>query len=210
MAQWRILVADDSADVTSVVDAVLRRDGRFEIYHARNGEDALALARLYVPHVIILDIMMPRVHGLKVCKTIKADKGTASVKVIMLSALGRQYTKNEAYQYGADAYMTKPFSPRDLVNTIEVVMRGERTVEEQSAPVMTVMSQDFWVFNRGDEVRVLLGAGEPEVAGVVKSRIPPGQAGDDEWGYRIGLATGGDAFVKWDQVMPAKVMDRAI
>ena len=210
MPQWRILVADDSEDVSAVVDAVLRRDGRFEIYHARNGEDALALTRLYVPNVVILDIMMPRVHGLKVCKTLKSEGPTAGVKIVMLSALGREYTKREAYQNGADAFLTKPFSPRDLVNSIETVLRGDQTTKHQSTAADDMLKGDVFVFNRGDEVRVLMGAGEPEVTGIVKSRIPPGQRGENEWGYRVGLETGGDQFVRWDQVLPAKVLERAV
>jgi hypothetical protein len=68
-----------------------------------------------------------------------------------------------------------------------------------------------WVFSRGDEVIVISGPGEPEVSGIVKSRVPPGQWRENEWGYRIGLDTGGDKVVRWDQVLPAnETMDRAI
>ena len=83
MADYRILVAVDGADVTSVVDAVLTRDGRFEILHARNGEDELAVARASHPHVMVLDIMMQRAHGLKVCKALKEDSKTQDIRIIM-------------------------------------------------------------------------------------------------------------------------------
>jgi DNA-binding response OmpR family regulator len=204
--QWRILVADDSQDVSTVVDAVLRRDGRFEIYHARNGEEALALARSYLPHIIILDIMMPRVHGLKVCKTLKSEADTSSIRIIMLSALGREYTKREAVQNGADAFVTKPFSPRDLVNSIEIVLRGEAPPQATPQP----QRGNVFMFNRGDEVRILAGPGEAELVAIVKTRIPPEQVGDADWGYRVALETGGEAFVRWDQVIPARSLDRAV
>jgi DNA-binding response OmpR family regulator len=196
MAQWRILVADDSADVTSVVDAVLKRDGRFDVYHARNGEDAITVAREAMPHVMVLDIMMPRVHGLKVCKTLKEDSKTQNIRIIMLSALGREYTKREAYQYGANAFMTKPFSPRDLVTSIEDVLKDDT----ERLPSEQVLGGQVFVFNRGDIVRVFISAQESDVGGVVKSRIPPGQWRENEWGYRIALDSGADVVVKWNQV----------
>jgi DNA-binding response OmpR family regulator len=74
---------------------------------------------------MILGIMMPRFHGLKVCKTLKSETDTSDIKIIMLSALGREYIKHEAVQNGADAFVMKPFSLRDLVNSIEIVLWGE-------------------------------------------------------------------------------------
>jgi CheY-like chemotaxis protein len=205
MAQWRILVADDSADVMSVVDAVLQRDGRFEVYHARNGEDAINVARQVVPDVMVLDIMMPRVHGLKVCKTLKEDPKTQDIRIIMLSALGREYTKREAYQYGANAFMTKPFSPRDLVTSIEDVLKEDST----HAPTEQVLGGQVFVFNRGDEIRVFIDADQPDVGGVVKSRIPPGQWRENEWGYRISLDSGAEVVVKWSQVTSGRSLEQA-
>ncbi len=205
MAQWRILVADDSADVTSVVDAVLKRDGRFDIYHARNGEDAINIAREVLPDVMVLDIMMPRVHGLKVCKTLKEDAKTQNIRIIMLSALGREYTKREAYQYGANAFMTKPFSPRDLVTSIEDVLKEDAN----RAPTDQVLGGQVFVFNRGDVIRVFVDVEQPDMGGVVMSRIPPGQWRENEWGYRIALDNGADIVVKWSQVTSAGSLEQA-
>ncbi|MDA0798625.1 MAG: response regulator [Chloroflexi bacterium] len=205
MAQWRILVADDSADVTSVVDVVLKRDGRFDIYHARNGEDAINIAREVLPDVMVLDIMMPRVHGLKVCKTLKEDAKTQNIRIIMLSALGREYTKREAYQYGANAFMTKPFSPRDLVTSIEDVLKEDAN----RAPTDQVLGGQVFVFNRGDVIRVFVDVEQPDMGGVVMSRIPPGQWRENEWGYRIALDNGADIVVKWSQVTSAGSLEKA-
>ena len=204
MADYRILVADDSADVTSVIDAVLRRDGRFEILHARNGEDALAVAREYLPNVMVLDIMMPRVHGLKVCKMLKEDTKTQNIRIIMLSALGREYTKREAYQNGANAYMTKPFSPRDLMAAIEDVLHQR---SENGPTTEQALGGQVFVYNRGDIVRVFVDSERPDIGGVIKSRVPPGQWRENEWGYRVGLDTGGDVLVRWDQVTVAKALE---
>jgi CheY-like chemotaxis protein len=196
MALAKVLVADDSPEITSVIDAVLRKEGRFELYYAANGEDALSMARRHLPDVMLLDIMMPRVHGLKVCKTLKEDPTTQDIRIIMASALGREYTKREAYSYGANGFITKPFSPRDLVTAID------DTLKERKAPVggpRSAQSQMF-VFNRGDEVRVYLSADYPDVGGIIKTRIPPGQWEENDWGYKVGLDTGGEVVVKWDRV----------
>lgn len=205
MAPIKVLVADDSPEIASVIDAILRKEGRFELFFAANGEDALALARRHLPDVIVLDIMMPRIHGLKVCKTLKEEPATQGIRIIMLSALGREYTKREAFQFGADSFMTKPFSPRDLVAEIDNVLRDRQPV----APAPVRPTAQVFVFNRGDEVRVKISDDYPEVGGMIKTRIPPGQWEEDDWGYMVGLDTGGEIVVKWDRVFAAGVYERA-
>lgn len=206
MAFAKVLVADDSPEITSVIDAILRKEGRFELLYAANGEDAISMARRYLPDVMILDIMMPRVHGLKVCKTLKEEPATQDIRIIMLSALGREYTKREAYSYGANGFMTKPFSPRDLVVAID------ETLSERKAPVGGTRGSNaqVFVFNRGDEVRVYLSEDYPDVGGIIKTRIPPGQWAENDWGYKVGLDTGGEVVVKWDRVAASGVYERAI
>lgn len=197
MAQWRVLIADDNPEISAVVQAALRQDGRFDLYQATDGEEALNMARLHLPHLVLLDVMMPSVHGLKVCKTLKSDPHTSRIKIIMLSALARGFTKREAYRNGADAYITKPFILADLISNIESVIRGLRGPGGVGrAPV----GDDASVFNRGDEVRVRISEDEPEASGIIMNRIPPGQWQENEWGYRIALDSGVKALVKWDQV----------
>jgi len=204
MGLAKILIADDSPEITSVVDAILRKEGRFETYYAANGEDALSMARKVLPDVMLLDIMMPRVHGLKVCKTLKEDPSTQDIRIIMVSALGREYTKREAFQYGANGFMTKPFSPRDLVVAVDEALKERRP---QTAG-RTAGPQTF-VFNRGDEVRVYLSDDYPDVGGIIKTRIPPGQWAENDWGYKVGLDTGGEVIVKWDRVAASGMYERA-
>jgi CheY-like chemotaxis protein len=166
---------------------------------------------MHLPALAILDVMMSRVHGLKVCKQLKEYPNTSFSKITMLTALGREYTKREAYQYGADAHMTKPFSPRDLINSVDIVLRepgNEITMppSESAGP-----KNDFFVFNRGDEVKVLGDAGEPEFSAVVRGRIPPGQWEEQDWGYRVALETGVVLIVRWDRIIPAaRAFDRAV
>lgn len=203
MALAKVLVADDSPEITSVVDAILRKEGRFDISFAANGEDALSMARRLLPDLVLLDIMMPRIHGLKVLKTLKEDPATRDIRVMMLSALSREYTKKEAYSYGASAFMTKPFSPRELLEGVDEVLK------DRNAGGTTPTAQTY-VFNRGDEVRVNLSEDYPDVGGIVKTRIPPGQWEENDWGYQVGLDTGGEVVVKWDRVTPAGAYERAV
>ena len=207
MSHARILVADDSPEVVSVIDAILRKEGRFDVHYAANGEDAITMARQLLPQVMVLDIMMPRIHGLKVCKTLKEDPATQEIRIIMLSALGREYTKREAHQYGANAFMTKPFSPRDLVAGIDEVLRDGKGGSEGESKADD--GSHVFVFNRGDEVRLFINDTYPDVGGIIKTRIPPGQWDENDWGYKVGLDTGGEVVVKWDRVTAANAYARA-
>lgn len=203
MATVKVLVADDSPEITSVIDAILRKDGRFELSFAANGEDAINLARRNLPDVMLLDIMMPRIHGLKVCKALKEDPLTQEIRIVMLSALGREYTKREAFSYGANAFMTKPFINRELVDQIDDVLRDRDAFGNKEITANT------FVFNRGDEVRVHLNDDYPNIGGIIKTRIPPGQWEQNDWGYKVGLDTGGEVIVKWDKVSPANAHERS-
>ena len=206
MATAKILVADDSPEITTVIDAILRKEGRFELSFAANGEDAISMARRNQPDVMLLDIMMPRIHGLKVCKTLKDDPATQEIRIIMLSALGREYTKREAFSYGASAFLTKPFVNRDLVDQIDDVLKDRQGSGSDNKEV----TASTFVFNRGDEVRVYLNDDYPDVGGIIKTRIPPGQWEQNDWGYKVGLDTGGEVIVKWDKVSPAGVHERTV
>ena len=201
MATAKVLVADDSPEITSVIDAVLRKEGRFDLSFAANGEDAISLARRNLPDVMLLDIMMPRIHGLKVCKTLKEDPLTQDIRIIMLSALGREYTKREAFSYGANGFLTKPFVNRDLIDQIDDVLDDHKGDSKE-------ITAHTFVFNRGDEVRVHLNDDYPNIGGIIKTRIPPGQWAQNDWGYKVGLDTGGEVIVKWDKVSPAGAHDR--
>ncbi len=202
MSQWQILVAEDSDNVSVMVDAALERDGRFEIYNARNGEQALTFCKQHHVDVAILDIMMPRMHGLKVCKILKSNPKTADIVVIMLSALSRQYTKNEAYEFGADAYLTKPFSPRELISTIDAHLQGRSPGEQQDA-ADGLLRGDVYIFNKGNRVTVGGLADGGDAQGVVRSRIAPGESELSDWGYHVTLDSGQDVSVLWSQVYPA-------
>lgn len=119
MNKGKILVVDDEASIRQIVEARLNMAG-FEVVTAADGEEALAIYPKERPDLIVLDIMMPRMDGLQVCKEIRKQN---SVPIIMLTAKGEIPDRINALELGADDYVTKPFSPRELEARIKAVLR---------------------------------------------------------------------------------------
>jgi two-component system phosphate regulon response regulator PhoB len=118
----KILVADDEPDVLNLVSANLRAAG-FEVLKAEDGPSALELARSQPPHLLVLDLMLPGMSGLEVCRALKADPVTSSIPIIMLTAKAEEVDRIVGLELGADDYVTKPFSPRELVLRVKSVLR---------------------------------------------------------------------------------------
>jgi phosphate regulon transcriptional regulator PhoB len=117
-----ILIVEDEKDIIKMLEYNLEKEG-FKTLSARNGEDALDAAYRDRPDLILLDLMLPGMDGLEVCKTLKNDTKTASIPVIMLTAKSQESDKIVGLELGADDYMTKPFSPRELIARIKAVLR---------------------------------------------------------------------------------------
>ncbi len=121
MEPIKILIADDEPYIIRSLSYILQREGiPFDV--AKDGEEALQKARQHRPRVLFLDIMMPKKSGLDVCAQIKQDPLLRSIHVIMLTAKGQEDDKQKSRSAGADEYMTKPFSPRQvLARVIELL-----------------------------------------------------------------------------------------
>jgi two-component system phosphate regulon response regulator PhoB len=117
-----VLLVDDERDLLSLVDFNLRAAG-FETLLASTGEQALAHLRRRVPDLVVLDLMLPDVPGTEVCRQLKADPRTRHVPVVMLTAKGEELDRVVGFEVGADDYVTKPFSVRELVLRIRAVLR---------------------------------------------------------------------------------------
>ena len=113
----KILVADDEPNIVVALKYLLQHGG-YEVTIARDGDEALRQIEASVPDLVLLDVMMPVRSGYEVCKRIRERGDWAHIKVIMLSAKGRDAEVNKGLALGADLYVTKPFSTRDLVNQI--------------------------------------------------------------------------------------------
>ena len=122
MSKEKILVVDDEQDLVKLVRFNLEKDG-YKVISAFNGEDALFLARKERPDLIVLDLMLPGIDGLEVCKKLKADTELVNIAVIMLTAKGEESDITLGLKLGADDYVTKPFSPKELVARVQAVLR---------------------------------------------------------------------------------------
>jgi DNA-binding response OmpR family regulator len=119
----RILVVDDEPDLVELVSFNLRAEG-YEVITAANGVEALDQARAVLPDLIVLDLMMPELDGLSVCEILRRLPSTAPIPVIMLTAWKSELTRIIGLDTGAEDYITKPFSPRDLVTRVKNALRS--------------------------------------------------------------------------------------
>jgi two-component system phosphate regulon response regulator PhoB len=126
----RILVVDDEPDALELIGFNLRNAG-FDISTADDGDKALKFARELQPDLILLDVMLPEVDGLEVCKIIRRDPVTAGIPIIMLTAKAAEMDRVLGLELGADDYVTKPFSPRELVLRVKNMLRRGLLPEEK-------------------------------------------------------------------------------
>ncbi|WP_024304504.1 response regulator transcription factor [Pseudogulbenkiania sp. MAI-1] len=116
-----LLIADDEPNIVISVEFLMKREG-FEVLVARDGEEALAKIREHRPDIVLLDVMMPKLSGFDVCQEVRADPALAGVRILMLTAKGRETEVAKGLALGADVYMTKPFSTRELVEKVRQLL----------------------------------------------------------------------------------------
>jgi DNA-binding response OmpR family regulator len=117
----RILIADDEPNIVISLEFLMKREG-FDVEVAMDGEAALQAIATQRPDLILLDIMLPKKDGFEVCQQIRANPAWQALKVVMLTAKGRDTEVSKGLALGADAYMTKPFSTRDLVAQVRQLL----------------------------------------------------------------------------------------
>jgi two-component system alkaline phosphatase synthesis response regulator PhoP len=117
----KVLIVDDEPNVAISVEFLMRQEG-FEVLVAHDGEQGLARIRADRPDLVVLDIMMPKLDGFEVCRAVRADPSLAGVRILMLSAKGRAAEIAKGLSLGADAYIPKPFSTRELVAKVKELL----------------------------------------------------------------------------------------
>src|SRR3970040_131500 len=128
----KILIVDDEADILTLLEYNLEKAG-FKVISANDGPDAVEITKREKPDIIILDIMLPSMEGTEVCKILKSGDATRHIPIIMLTAKGEEVDRIVGFELGADDYITKPFSPRELILRVKAVLkRGQ----EQEAKII--------------------------------------------------------------------------
>ncbi|BCU05772.1 response regulator transcription factor [Allochromatium tepidum] len=117
----RILIVDDEPNIVISLEFLMMREGH-EVRVARDGEAGLAAVREHRPDLVVLDVMMPKLDGFSVLASIRADPDLAHTRVLMLTAKGREAEREKGLALGADAYMPKPFSTRELVDRVKELL----------------------------------------------------------------------------------------
>ncbi|MFO1397080.1 MAG: response regulator [Burkholderiales bacterium] len=117
----RILIADDEPNIVVSLEFLMQQLG-FEVKSVGNGEEALAAMAAFAPDLVLLDVMMPRLSGYEVCQQVRANPAWAHVKIVMLSAKGRDIEVSKGLAVGADAYVTKPFATADLIAQVRALL----------------------------------------------------------------------------------------
>lgn len=137
-----ILVIDDEKDLIKLVDHNLSKEG-FLVVSAKNGADGIEIAKKHKPNLILLDIMMPKMDGWEVCKLLKSNAELAQIPVIMLTARAAETDKIVGLELGADDYITKPFSPRELVARVKAVLRRFESAKSKKQLTVEDISIDY-------------------------------------------------------------------
>lgn len=190
----RILIVDDEPDVVDLIEINLKALG-FQISTASDGASALDKVQSKRPDLIILDLMIPSISGLEVCKTLKKNSETASIPIIMLTAKSEEVDRIVGLELGADDYVTKPFSPRELALRVQSVLRRgtEKVTLDETLTIgaITVDSSKHEVLLQGKPID--LTATEFNLLALLMQRRGRVQNRDrllnDVWGYEAAIDT---------------------
>ena len=133
----KILVVDDEPDALELIDYNLRGAG-YQVFTAPNGNRAIELAQRHIPDLIVLDLMLPEIDGLEICKILRRNSETENIPIIMLTAKADEIDRVIGLEVGADDYVTKPFSPRELTLRIKNILRRGKANGDGKQPVIEV------------------------------------------------------------------------
>ena len=185
----RVLIADDEPNQLELLSYNLMQAG-FEVIRADNGQDALDKVRDEKPDVMIVDWMMPLMSGVDVCRQLRADSDTRFLPIIMLSARGEEGDRTLGLDNGADDYMSKPFSPRELISRIKALLRRTKpSLMEQELSFQDVVLNTSTMTVKRDGKPVMLGPKEFKILAILMER--PGQVYsraqllDMVWGHGV-------------------------
>ena len=137
MEKTKIVVVEDEADILEVIDYNLSKEG-FDVSSSTDGLEGLAFVQKEIPDLVLLDLMLPGMDGIEICRTLKADSATRSISIIMVTAKGEESDIVLGLGIGADDYVLKPFRPRELIARVKSVLRRGRLKEEVNEDIVSI------------------------------------------------------------------------
>lgn len=149
MKNIKILLVDDEPDILEIVEYNLKKED-FQVFTAKDGLEAVELAEEIQPHLILMDVMMPKLDGIEACERIRKIPELSKTVITFLTARGEDYSQLAGFEAGADDYITKPVKPKVLVSKVKALLRRFTTAEEDNSSVLKV---ENLVINR-DEYKV--------------------------------------------------------
>lgn len=150
----KILLVDDEPDILEILSFNLSNEG-YQIFTAENGKEGLELAAQHLPHLIILDVMMPVMDGIETCERLRMDKRFENTVILFLSARGEDYSQVAAFESGADDYVTKPIKPRIFNSKVKAMLRRFLKDDVGDSLVlgdMEINVEEYKVIQKGDEI----------------------------------------------------------
>lgn len=186
----KILLVDDEPDILEIVGYNLKNEG-YQIFKATNGLEALESAKKNIPHLILLDIMMPKMDGIEACEKIRKIKSLENVIISFLTARGEDYSQVAGFEAGADDYITKPVKPKVLVSKVKSLLRRLKNKEEPETSTKIgdiIIDRDQYVVYKADK-KITLPRKEFELLSLLTSK--PGKVFkrevilDTVWGNEV-------------------------
>ncbi|MDO8898209.1 MAG: response regulator transcription factor [Bacteroidales bacterium] len=155
-SKFRILLVDDEADVLEFLGYNLKKEG-FNVITASNGRDAIIKASSQLPHLIVLDVMMPEMDGIETCSELKQIPALKNSLIVFLTARGEDYSQLSGFDAGADDYVTKPIKPKLLISRLKALLRRYQDDETKASDLLQVDdfvidSERFLVLKKGEEI----------------------------------------------------------
>ncbi len=186
----KILLVDDEPDILEIVGYNLKNEG-YQVFTAKNGAEGVKTARKVIPHLILLDIMMPEMDGIEACEKIRKIKELEHVIISFLTARGEDYSQVAGFDAGADDYITKPVKPKVLVSKIQSLLRRLKKAEDQDTTTVIgdiIINREEYVVFKGDK-KIVLPKKEFELFSLLTSK--PGKVFkretilDSVWGNEV-------------------------
>jgi two-component system alkaline phosphatase synthesis response regulator PhoP len=189
-SEIKILLVDDEPDILEIVSYNLRAEG-YEVITASNGVKAVKMAKKTMPHLILLDIMMPEMDGIEACEKIRSIKSLENVIIAFLTARSEDYSQVAGFEAGADDYITKPIKPKVLVSKVKSLLRRLKNTDEADSTTKIgdiIINRDEYVVFKADK-KIILPRKEFELFSLLTSK--PGKVFkretilDSVWGNEV-------------------------